>query len=204
MPTVILVLAISAKSIDGGVSRLNRGFFDPAGCLIFFGPLTRSHTSITIEHMHTSTFFSKCLTAVALFLALSALQVTHAQRSSQDTPASTELKEPTTGTLYGAVLWGGGHFYAGETNRGLALLGIGAGSLLLGTAISDFDNLTPLYLGYAVSLGAWGYSIYDGGKAVERHNDRIRSLSRAKIELTPAVAAHGDAPAPGMALRVSF
>ena len=148
--------------------------------------------------------YGKGLAILALLLTVGATQVTQAQRPAQDTSPSTELKDSSTGTLYGAALWGGGHLYAGETNRGMVLLGIGAGSLLLGSALYDFDNAAPLYLGTAVSLGAWGYSIYDGGKAVERHNRRIRSMSDVRIDVTPAVATQNSAPAPGVALRMSF
>jgi len=148
--------------------------------------------------------FGKAFIVLALLLTVGTVQVTHAQRSQENISSSTELKEPSTGTLYGAALWGGGHLYAGETNRGMVLLGIGAGSLLAGSALSDFDNLTPLYVGYAVSLGAWGYSIYDGGKAVERYNERIQSMSDTRVDLMPAVATQGSVPAPGVALRVSF
>ena len=149
--------------------------------------------------------YSKGLLIIALLLTVGATQIAHAQRSSQGTPPSMELKDTSKGTLYGAALWGGGHLYAGETNRGMVLLGIGAGSILLGSALVGDDlDLTPLYLGYAVSLGAWGYSIYDGGKAVERHNERVRSMSDVRIDVMPAVATQNRAPAPGVALRMSF
>lgn len=144
------------------------------------------------------------LVIIALLLTVGATQIAQAQRSAQDTSSSMELKETSTGTLYGAALWGGGHLYAGETNRGMVILGIGAGSLLAGSVLSDFDNLTPLYVGYAVSLGAWGYSIYDGGKAVERYNERVRNMSDVRIDVTPAVATHNSTPALGVALRMSF
>ena len=139
----------------------------------------------------------------ALLLAI-AVYPTFAQDNSGEFNPDA-LKEPTRGTMYGASIWGGGHFYAGETNRGLLLLGAGLGSLAIGTALYDGTSTAPLTVGYLGSIAAWGYSIYDGGKAVRRHNDRVRqTVGHTKVEVSPTFALHNERPAPGLALRVSF
>jgi hypothetical protein len=139
-----------------------------------------------------------------MLIAACMFAVTPVAQAQDATSPSTELKDPSRGTLLGATIWGGGHFYAEETNKGLVLLGIGAGSFLAGTVLYDFDNLTPLYLGYAASAAAWGYSIYDGGRAVERYNDRVRSAGSAHVKVAPTMSFQDGKPAPGLALRATF
>lgn len=115
-----------------------------------------------------------------------------------ETVALASEKDPTIGLLLSILVTGGGHFYAGETTKGLILLGIGVGAYVAGAALSDSDNLTPLYLGAVVSLGAWVYGIIDGMKAVERYN------AANGFALAPAPIRTENGVGLGLAMRTRF
>lgn len=107
-------------------------------------------------------------------------------------------KDEGTATLLSVLITGGGQFYAEETNKGLALLLIGGGSLvvgaILGSAIpkktdlgygitTEEYNSTFFWLGTAVYLGTWIYGIADAPKAVRRYNQKYGfSLNNVKIK----------------------
>lgn len=87
-----------------------------------------------------------------------------------------------------------GHFYAGETERGLALTGLRAGAVAavvvgatwglyacLDDTEEDTCNISPgatavIAGGVVVGVGSTIYSLYDAPRAARRHNARARRL----------------------------
>jgi len=59
---------------------------------------------------------------------------------------------------------GGGHIYAGDTNKGVVLL---VTDIIVWTTVSIF--VFPLI----VALGIWAYALYDSKKVVEMYNQKI-------------------------------
>jgi len=124
---------------------------------------------------------------LAMFVAVPALaqQAPVSSAPQQYTPPVV-LKDPGTATLFGLLITGGGHFYAGETNKGLMLLGASAGSIVAGTVISaasvsncayDYysdcsGSMAPMALGYLGALGVWVYGILDADDAAHRMNHK--------------------------------
>lgn len=149
------------------------------------------------------------LLALAFFVAASAAS---AQTAPQPTyqPPPAGYKDPGTATLFGVLVTGGGHFYSGETGKGLALLGIGAGSYLAGFAATaascnssgtDCTNVAPLLAGAGVALGTWIYGIVDADDAARRTNvERGFEVTAAG----PTALASPDGARPGLALNVRF
>ena len=80
-------------------------------------------------------------------------------------------KDSTIGLLLSILITGGGHFYAGETGKGLLLLAVGIGAPVTGALLSDGDNVAPYLIGVGIGLGAYIYGIVDGMKAVDRYNE---------------------------------
>src|SRR5262245_54755346 len=84
---------------------------------------------------------------------------------------AAEYRKPETAFCLACLIAGGGHFYTGETRKGAALLGIAAGSLIAGAALSggdDYDGCnynpetfecessgghTPLLIGAGIAAG---------------------------------------------------
>lgn len=91
-------------------------------------------------------------------------------------------KEPGTATLVSILVTGGGQMYAGDTKRGLMMLGGSVGAIVVGTALSggvscgDYScsagSYTPLYLGALAAVGIWVYSIVDAAPTARRMNQR--------------------------------
>ena len=79
-------------------------------------------------------------------------------------------KDETVGLLLSIIVTGGGHFYAGETSKGIGLLLVGIGAPIAGALASSEDNLAPYFVGLGVGLGAYIYGIVDGMRAVEDYN----------------------------------
>lgn len=149
-----------------------------------------------------------CITAGLL---VSFASVVEGQAGSGSPPAPSP-KDPGVATLVSVLVTGGGQMYAGETTRGLTMLGIGLGSLMLGAAlstsscdVSGFEancsvNTAPMTLGIMVYLGTWVYSIADAPKSVER----MRASSRASISnLRPNVGVTRQGQ-PALGLTFSF
>lgn len=113
-------------------------------------------------------------------------------------------KSPATGALLGALILGGGHFYAGEGGTGLALLAVGGGSVGVGYALSSCEtdqlttecNYTPLYIGLGINAVTWLVSVIDGTQAVHRYNRRIESA----VKFRPIHTRNG----PGISLAVQL
>lgn len=100
-------------------------------------------------------------------------------------PPSQPLKSGTTATVLALLLPGAGHIYAGETGRGLLLMGTGA--LAWGYAFSDGQckrpytdvrtcelekNETLAGISMAAALGVYAFSAWDAHRAVKRTNAR--------------------------------
>ncbi len=111
-------------------------------------------------------------------------------------------KSPGTPRLFAVLITGGGHLYAGETTKGLTLMGISLGAWLAGTALSSpscsfsgfdascDDGLGPLYLGAAVAGATWIYGILDADDAARRQNTRLASMANA--DLRPHLSSRSD------------
>lgn len=107
-----------------------------------------------------------------------------AQSGTEDPTQDHRYKDPNTALIVGAVLVGGGHFYAGESGTGAILLGTAVGAPLLGAAATvNSLQMGPFYLGVAASLGAWIYSIVDAPKAARRTNTKNGLVK--KIQISP-------------------
>jgi hypothetical protein len=103
-------------------------------------------------------------------------------------------KDPRTATLFGVLITGGGQMYAGRTGKGLALLGLGVGSVIAGAAMSSVatcsivteadptggvprtssscndGSLGPLYAGLGVAIGSWLYGAVTAGNDARAAN----------------------------------
>ena len=92
--------------------------------------------------------------------------------SAQDSTAADQ-KDPALAAVYGAVILGGGHFYAGEPVRAVGLWVAGPGSFALGRYLwidSGRKNSFPLYAGAGMLLASWMYSVFDAPNAARRAN----------------------------------
>lgn len=157
---------------------------------------------------------TKLLLALALIFAMA------------PTPASTQqaggpgLKDPGTSVLLSVVVPGGGQLYSGESTRGLTLLGVGLGGLVVGTAAtvfsvgascdadsfscSDDTNYLPMALGYLAYLGSWIYGIADAGDSAHRMNaKRGLAFRGADVSVQPLVSA-GRAGGADVGLKFEF
>jgi len=128
------------------------------------------------------------------------------------------FKETGTATLWSVLITGGGQFYAGESGKGLALLGGSLGSVILGAAlstdatcdISGFNiscneaNFTPLYAGIGASLALWIYGIMDAPKAAKRTNAKNGYVQRNPFKIRPIALLDAKILRPGVQLSVTF
>jgi hypothetical protein len=137
--------------------------------------------------------------------------------------ASIPHKSAAVATGVSLLSPGVGHLYAGETGKGVALLGIGWGSLIVGTymwergaveSITDCDTFDCAvngtvkqagwaYAGMGVFLVTYIYGIADAGNAAHRVNER--NARKAGIALAGATFEPIVAPTPrgvGLGMRV--
>ncbi|MGH8436933.1 MAG: hypothetical protein ACRERX_21290 [Pseudomonas sp.] len=141
--------------------------------------------------------------------------------AAQATPA---YRSPQTAFCLACLIAGGGHFYTGETVKGAALLGITAGSLVVGSALSsdggDGQNQceyspethecepgrgrTPLLVGAAIAAGSWVYGIIDSRASAQRMNARNGPQGGAELEARPWLNVRGGNPSAGLSFRVSW
>jgi len=105
------------------------------------------------------------------------------------TSRSLNYVNPGTSQILGILIAGGGHIYSGETFTGLALLGISVGAPIAGWTLSEWDNMTPYYIGLGVTGVTWLYSIVDSSKAARRANTRQGITFNDNFYLTPNVLA---------------
>ena len=127
-----------------------------------------------------------------------------------------KYKDPGTATLISVLITGGGQFYAGESGKGLFLMGGSLAAVLLGASASDAgtiecdwydcyttdENLTPFYLGVATAVGLWIYSVADAGSAARRSNER-NGLASARFAIKPTIK-DPFGTRPGATLSIRF
>lgn len=155
------------------------------------------------------------MTRTLSFLAVLLLVMAPAARAQQ---RAEQYKDPGTATLLSVVIPGGGQLYSGETGKGAAILGVGLGSLLVGTALyaanpggvdcndnldcSAHDNVAPLLVGSLVYLGAWVYGISDASGSAKRMNSKHGVARLGPAEVTPLVAPSAHGTTLGLSLRM--
>ena len=123
---------------------------------------------------------------------------------SSGNAAALGWKDPGTATLISVLVAGGGQFYSGETNRGLMIMGVGLGALVIGAAATSCDlyscSSTPLVLGSLVYLGSWVYGIMDADESARRMNAK-RGLGALDSKLLPVGYADGEGMVIGLRIR---
>ena len=146
---------------------------------------------------------TKLLLGLALVFALASTSASAQQAGGPG------FKDPGTSVLLSVIVPGGGQIYAGESTRGLTLLGVGLGGLVVGTAAtfssvgascdadsfscSDDTNYLPMALGYVAYLGSWIYGIVDAGDSAHRMNaKRGLAFRGADVSVQPLVAPGRD------------
>lgn len=92
-------------------------------------------------------------------------------------------KDPGLAVLFGILLAGGGHFYAGESGKGVGIL---LGAIIGGAMVVSQAGCDDYYyecseavggIGAVVFLGSWIFSIADASPAANRANRRQPSFS---------------------------
>ena len=131
------------------------------------------------------------------------------------------VKSPGIATLISVVVPGGGQMYADKVGKGLALLGITYGSLIGGIVLSagrastcSVDgngnltsgcnvnrDLTPFYIGGAISVGTWIYSMATAGRDARAHNASLGLHATLPVEPMVQVGRNGRT---NMGLRFAF
>ncbi len=106
-------------------------------------------------------------------------------------------KDPGTALLFSVLITGGGQLYSGETNRGLLLLGVGVGSVLVGCGIAG--SLSVCEVGVLVDLGMYVYGIVDAPASARRMN----AAHGLGVSLVPMLVPTRR-PRVGMALSIRF
>jgi hypothetical protein len=142
---------------------------------------------------------TKLLLGLALILAMAATPAFAQQAGGPG------FKDPGTSVLLSVLVPGGGQIYSGESTRGLTLLGVGLGGLVVGTAAtfssvgascdadsfscSDDTNYLPMALGYLAYVGSWIYGIVDAGDSAHRVNaKRGLAFRGADVSVQPQVS----------------
>lgn len=115
-----------------------------------------------------------------------------------------------------------GHFYAGETGRGLAHTGLRAGAVAaivvgaawglvdcLGATDEETCDLSPgatvaIAGGVAVGVGSMVYSLYDAPRAARRHNARVGARARQLYVVPAPMAGTGQSSGFGLQLGGRF
>lgn len=120
---------------------------------------------------------------------------------SYELPASVlpSEKDPGLAIIIGILLPGGGQIYAGDTAKGLTLLGVAYGSLIGGWFLGHALDIPILSLvGWAGYLATTVYGVLQATDDVEAAN------RRNGYALAPSVTRTENGFAPGLALRASF
>jgi hypothetical protein len=147
-----------------------------------------------------------------LSLLVVLLSVGAATAQSQNT--SSLKKDPAAGALFGALIPGGGHYYAGETGKGIVLSSIGVatgiaettaaidcGFLQDGTPRRGICDAQAIFV--VVGLFNLAYSIGDGRQAAIRHNQAL-GLTSGPAQLRPIATTQGGRSAYGVRLKVAL
>lgn len=124
------------------------------------------------------------------------------------------MKDSGVATLFSLLIIGGGQIYAGDTKRGLLMLGgavvaVGTGAILssygqecvaLPGVDCDDGNHAPLVVGAIVAVGIGVWSVLDAGPTAKRMNAK----NGYKVSDLSPVIRLGPAGAPQVGLRVAF
>ena len=118
--------------------------------------------------------------------------------------ARPSFKTTGTAVLFSVLIPGGGHFYAGESGKAVALIAIGFGSVVAGAVISGSADMgrDPFTIGVIGYLGTRVYGIADSIKAVRRANER-NGYTQTSLRLVPIQTAISS-PRPGLSFRMTF
>lgn len=140
------------------------------------------------------------------------------------TPAAAQqaagpgYKDPGTAMIVSVLIPGGGQLYSGETGRGLTIMGVGLGGLVLGVAATtasvgvscddDFNceddtNYLPMAAGYLLYFGSWIYGIIDADDSAARMNAK-RGLARVLPENVSPVVAPGGRGGTDVGVAIRF
>jgi TM2 domain-containing membrane protein YozV len=166
----------------------------------------------TPEVAMSRTFRIFLAVVVALIAAFTMADAQSPTTTAATQQSASNVKDPTTARFIGTIP-GAGHMYAGETGRGLAYMGGVVGLAVVGGALvfQDCFNFTndpcdtPAlpYVWVGATLGLWGWSIYDAGRAAQRTN--AKHASRIVTFVAPAMlsATHGRS-VPGLRLGLTI
>jgi hypothetical protein len=123
---------------------------------------------------------------IALLVVVGAGTAEAQRMDAAGAPRPEGWKDPNTATWWGLVAPGAGHLYAGETGRGLALLGVGAALGAATWVLWDQDlegecvpnqgcNLTQslaYWIPGGALIGVWAFSVFDAHRSAMRMNQR--------------------------------
>jgi hypothetical protein len=106
-------------------------------------------------------------------------------RERADAPASAPpaylYKSPGEAALFSFLIPGVGQMYNGQVGKGIGLLLLSTGAIVVGAAAStesctEFGcsrNVAPLAIGASVSLATWIYSMFDAYGTAKQHNAKL-------------------------------
>ena len=144
-------------------------------------------------------------TRLAPLAPLAALLLGATPALSQQAPVRPEgYKDPGTATIIGLFVPGGGQLWVGgeAKKKGLALLGLGYGSLILLPAVGGSAGSTaPVYLGVAGYFGTTLYGALTADDAANAHNRRLGGRVALLERVQPVVAPGRAGTAVGLSLR---
>lgn len=120
---------------------------------------------------------------------------------SYELPASAlpSEKDPGLAIIIGILLPGGAQIYAGDTSKGLTLLGVAYGSLVAGWFLGHALDIPALYL-----LGSVGYVAATVYGVLQATDDVEAANRRNGYALAPSLMRTPEGTAAGLALRASF
>ena len=127
---------------------------------------------------------------VLLLILLSGLIALPTRAQEQQQRPRPLQKDPSAATVFAIVLPGGGHIYAGETTKGLVMLGTATAAPVAGSLLGR-ESTVPRWTGSLVAIGIWIYSLVDAAPAARRANARngyAVSVRAAVNEQQPALA----------------
>ena len=152
------------------------------------------------------------LIAAAWISPLSAQDSSRATADSASTPATTLYRDPHRALIFGSLIPGAGHIYAGEYWRGFLNYEMTVGAIGGGVLVFIVDKCTFSFLSATrcdpgpqwphqvlgvtvVGLGLWQWisSARDAPRAAERANERHgRKTAQAKPMIEAPAGSHGD------------
>jgi hypothetical protein len=136
-------------------------------------------------------------------------------------PGTVGYKDPSMSRIFSIFVIGGGHFYSGETGKGITLAALGYGAPILASmfivssaddCINDINNGNyyacddygssasgAVLASYAVTLGSWIYGMVDSDNAAMRTNAKPMRFS-----VTPSVRTDGKRVYGSVSVKIPF